>query len=368
MTHHQNRPSPNDQQWYRRVMGQFPTGVTLITATDREEPVGMVVGSFASVSLEPPLVSFYPAKTSTTWPKIEAAGSFCVNVLGAEQEMLCRAFMAKNQDVFQENAWKKSKLTSAPALEDAIAWIDCRISSVADAGDHWLVTGEVLDMDIGRPGMPMLFFRGGYGRFDGASRVATELESGSRLRALNAIRHGIESLATEFQAECVVAAIIRDEMVLLASAGEGQGIGLPTRVGERVPAKAPIGRSLLAWASDAEVQSWLQTVDIEAREGIAHSLELIRQRGYSVTVASETAQQDQLDSATPSLSSVLDPGEEWVAAEAPSVATSISVPVFDSEGRALFAIALYGIGKVHDLSAVVSALKNVAITATNSVA
>lgn len=368
MTHHQNRPSPSDQQWYRRVMGQFPTGVTLITASDDGQPVGMVVGSFASVSLDPPLVSFYPAKTSTTWPKIEAAGSFCVNILGADQEMLCRAFMAKSQDVFLENAWSRSEATSSPALEDAIAWIDCRISSVTDAGDHWLVTGEVMDMDIGRPGMPMLFFRGGYGRFDGASRVATELESGSRLRALNAIRHGIEGLAAEYQAECVVAAIIRDEMVLLASAGEARGVGLPSRVGERVPARAPIGRSLLAWASDAEAQSWLQTADAEARETIARSLDLIRERGYSVTVASEAGPHADPTPGALSLSSVLDPGEEWVSPGAPSAATSVSVPVLDVEGRALFAIALYGIGQVHDLSAVVRDLRNVASSATDTVA
>lgn len=364
MAHHPTRPAPNDQQWYRRVLGQFPTGVTLITANVDEQPVGMVVGSFASVSLDPPLVSFFPAKTSTSWPKIERAGSFCVNVLGSEQESVCRTLMSKAPDAFEQFRWAASSATGSPALEEAVAWIDCRIVSVTDAGDHWLVMGEVLDLDVGQPGMPMIFFRGGYGRFEGGSRVATELESGSRLRALNRVRPGIERLAASYDAECIVAAKINDEVVLLASAGESREVGLPSRVGERVPAIAPVGRSILAWSKEREVKDWLAAVEDERLAGEnRRALETIRSRGYSVAVQSETRETGAGNDERFDLSDALDPGEEWLGDGDPGSPSSVSVPVLDSAGSPLFAIAVYGLSAGVDIDTVVADLNEVARTA-----
>jgi flavin reductase (DIM6/NTAB) family NADH-FMN oxidoreductase RutF len=140
--------------------------VTVIAAAPDGEPVGLAVGSFCSVSLDPPLVAFCPDKTSSSWPKIEAAGSFCVNVLGEAQEDICRTFASKGSDKFAAIGWKPAG-SGSPMINDVIAWIDCDIEAVHDAGDHHIVIGRVRDLAVGRAeaGGPLLFYRGGYGRF-----------------------------------------------------------------------------------------------------------------------------------------------------------------------------------------------------------
>src|SRR3712207_9085160 len=88
---------------FRRVLGQFPTGVAVVTAMGRDgKPVGMAVGFFTSVSLEPPLAGFFPAVTSKTWPEIEAFGGFCVNILSAGQDSVCRTFSRSSADKFAD--------------------------------------------------------------------------------------------------------------------------------------------------------------------------------------------------------------------------------------------------------------------------
>ena len=154
-----------DSAKYRQVLGHFPTGVTVITAATDGEPVGMAVGSFSSVSLDPPLVAFFPDKGSSSWPKIEPTGSFCVNILGEAQEDVCRRFAMKGEDKFVGLGWTAAG-SGSPLLDGVIAWIDCDIESVTEAGDHYLVLGRVRDLAIGHDGSPLVFFRGGYGRFD----------------------------------------------------------------------------------------------------------------------------------------------------------------------------------------------------------
>jgi flavin reductase (DIM6/NTAB) family NADH-FMN oxidoreductase RutF len=157
-------PPAFDSARFRQVLGHFTTGVTVITAATDEGPVGLAVGSFASVSLDPPLVGFFPDKTSSSWPRIEAAGAFCVNVLGGDQEEVCRRFASKGDDKFAGLGWKPAR-SGAPLLDGVIAWIDCDIESVTDAGDHHFVLGRVRDLAVEHDGAPLLFFRGGYGRF-----------------------------------------------------------------------------------------------------------------------------------------------------------------------------------------------------------
>ena len=153
-----------DSAKYRQVLGHHPTGVTVITAMADDEPVGLAVGSFSSVSLEPPLVGFFATHTSSTWPKIRDAGTFCVNVLGEDQEEVCRRFAMSGGDKFAGLGWSPSALGS-PLLDGALAWIDCDLDQVVDAGDHVLVLGAVRDLGVGHDGGPLVFFRGGYGRF-----------------------------------------------------------------------------------------------------------------------------------------------------------------------------------------------------------
>jgi 3-hydroxy-9,10-secoandrosta-1,3,5(10)-triene-9,17-dione monooxygenase reductase component len=151
-----------DSAKFRQVLGHFPTGVTIITASDAA-PVGMAVGSFASVSLDPPLVGFFAGKTSTSWPRIRNAGSFCVNILAEDQEAISRAFASKEADKFAGVGWTKSS-SGSPRLNGVLAWIDCDIESVADAGDHDLVLGRVRELEVAGEGDPLVFFRGGYAR------------------------------------------------------------------------------------------------------------------------------------------------------------------------------------------------------------
>jgi 3-hydroxy-9,10-secoandrosta-1,3,5(10)-triene-9,17-dione monooxygenase reductase component len=153
-----------DAAHYRRVLGHFATGVTVITAMDGDEPTGMAANSFTSVSIDPPLVLFCAAKSSTTWPRIQAAGHFCVNVLADDQEEICRLFATKGADRFKGVGWRAGK-SGAPVLQDSLAWIDCVAEAEHEAGDHLIVVGRCLEMES-REGEPLLFYRGGYRNLD----------------------------------------------------------------------------------------------------------------------------------------------------------------------------------------------------------
>lgn len=154
-----------DPQWFRTVLGQYPTGVCAITAMDRDGRVsGMAVGSFTSVSLNPPLVAFLPDRSSTSWPKIESTGKFCVNVLSDQQLGVCKRFASKAEDKFAGLAYQLSD-NGSPILEGVVAWIDCDLHSVQDAGDHYIVIGAVRELQIESEGSALLFYRGGYGGF-----------------------------------------------------------------------------------------------------------------------------------------------------------------------------------------------------------
>jgi flavin reductase (DIM6/NTAB) family NADH-FMN oxidoreductase RutF len=144
----------------REVLGTFATGVVIVTAIGRQ-PLGFTCQSFVSVSLEPPLVSFDPARTSTTWPRIRDVGRFCVNVLAHDQHELSELFALPGADRFADVAWTPSPL-GAPILGGVSAWIDCELAAEHDAGDHTIVLGAVryLDADAGR--YPLIYYRSQY--------------------------------------------------------------------------------------------------------------------------------------------------------------------------------------------------------------
>lgn len=164
-----------DPRTFRNVLGHYPTGVCVVASrTEDGEPLGMVVGSFGSASLDPPLVSFFPARTSKTWDKIAATGRFCISVLSECQADLCRQFAGAEGERYRGVSHRLSP-GGQPILDGAVAWIDCTIHAVHDAGDHVLVLGQVTALDKhAECGGPLLFFQGGYGRFTelSAERVA----------------------------------------------------------------------------------------------------------------------------------------------------------------------------------------------------
>lgn len=131
--------------------------------SEENEPVGMAVTSFTSVSLDPPLVAFCPDKASSTWPRIEKAGRFCVNLLAHDQEGHCRSFAARGADKFAGIDFALSE-HGVPVLAGALATIECDIHSVVEAGDHWIVLGRVLALEANAERRPLLFFRSGYSR------------------------------------------------------------------------------------------------------------------------------------------------------------------------------------------------------------
>lgn len=156
-----------DSATFRHVLGHYPTGVTVITAMDEDRPVGFAIGSFASVSLEPPLVLFCSDHRSSTWPRIEAAGAFCVNILADDQIDVCRQFSSKADDKFVGIDWDPSAQSHSPRLAGVLAWIDCELEAVHPGGDHDIVVGRVLDLDLQRHDAgPLVFFQGGFGRYD----------------------------------------------------------------------------------------------------------------------------------------------------------------------------------------------------------
>jgi flavin reductase (DIM6/NTAB) family NADH-FMN oxidoreductase RutF len=121
--------------------------------------MGMTVNSFTSVSLEPPLVALCAAFTSTTWPSIRGAGSFAVTILGDQHEELCRTFSTRGAERFAGRAWARTR-AGHPTLPDGLGWLDCRITTIHEVGDHELVIAEAVEGAVTDQGHPLVFHAG----------------------------------------------------------------------------------------------------------------------------------------------------------------------------------------------------------------
>lgn len=281
---------------YRDVLGHYPTGVTVVTSLDgAAEPLGMAVGSFTAVSLDPPLVAFLPDRGSSTFPAIREAGTFCVNVLAGGQEELCRSFATKGADRFGGTKWRPAQHTGSPILEDAVAWIDCEMSDIHEAGDHLIVVGRVLDLDVQTPTLPLLFFQGGYGTFAPRSLVmATHGHLTDSVRMADVARHDFERLAAEVGLECRVFAKEEDHVVIVATAGRADGID---PVGAVLPFFPPYGFPIAAWESTETRQSWYDaaptSLSAETRRSFDEVLDAVRRTGWAPTFENEGAREAQ---------------------------------------------------------------------------
>lgn len=156
---------------FRSVLGRVPTSVVVVSGQVDGAPIGVSVGSFSSVSLDPPLVGFFIAKSSRTWPLIEPTGLFVVSVLGAHQEAVSRVFARSGADKFATVTYR-SNADGCPLIDGAAAWIECRLAGTSDAGDHVLVLGEVMRLAANGDIAPLVFLGGAYGRMsvDGGDR------------------------------------------------------------------------------------------------------------------------------------------------------------------------------------------------------
>lgn len=374
-----------DPQTYRRVLGQYPTGVCVVTAISPEHGLsGMVVGSFTSVSLDPPLIAFFPAKSSTSWPKIEAAGHFCVNILSADQEDVCRTFFATSGDKF--TGLKTTPASSgAPVIDGAVAWIDCAIDRVDDAGDHYLVMGRVLELGTATAALPLLFFQGGYGRFAPMSLAAPDSRGllTEPLRHVDLVRPLMERFATDNDCQCIATTRLDDEVVVVASAGRPQDVGEPeTLVGQRMPFAPPMGSVFAAWDGATAAETWLGlTTDLVERERHRHALRSVVARGVSLGLL--TAAQREFASTLESMAGRTEPLPRtllWgliqqlsydpvhLTDETKEAVRQISAPVFNAAGKVALALTCFGFGHPRSgIDSLSSGLLDMAAAATRRI-
>ncbi|MGY1916823.1 flavin reductase family protein [Blastococcus sp. SYSU DS0973] len=151
-----------DPRVLRDVLGHFASGVTVVTANTPDGPIGFTCQSFSSLSLDPPLVAFAPARTSRTWTRLREIGRFCVNVLAEGQDAVSQNFARSGADKFAGVPWRVSAHGS-PVLDDVVAWIDGELWAEYDGGDHTIVVARVLDLGAAPDRRPLLFHRGAYG-------------------------------------------------------------------------------------------------------------------------------------------------------------------------------------------------------------
>jgi flavin reductase (DIM6/NTAB) family NADH-FMN oxidoreductase RutF/DNA-binding IclR family transcriptional regulator len=374
-----------EPDWYRRVLGQYPTGVCVVAADEPEAgPCGMVVGSFTSVSLDPPLIAFYPAKSSTSWPRIEAAGAFCVNILGADQEDICRTFSAKAGNKFEKVPFHRTPQTGSPVIDGVVAWIDCDIAAVQDAGDHVIVLGRVRELDLERPGLPLLFFQGGYGRFSPHSLAASDAGGSltTPLRYVDLMRPLLEDIARDLRCRCLAGARIGDEVIIVASAGYSRdSIDATTPVGQRLPYLPPSGSIFAAWDTDDEQERWLRHATAATWEQHRGALRLVRARGYSLGLLSpaqrefasalEAMAQAQSAPQHTSMSDLIpqlsyDPPD--LTPQTLGLVRQITAPVFDAGNQVALALTIFGYGAPPDGSPrLIEALLAAASAATRQI-
>lgn len=350
-----------DPSRFRQVLGQYPTGVVVVTAVDATgTAIGMTVGSFTSVSLDPPLVAFLPDKGSSSWRALRESGErFCVNVLDAAQEDVCRAVAMRKTDKFADISWRPSP-GGNPIIDGAVAWIDCVTEQVHDAGDHQIVVGRVRALDLGEGDSPLLFFRGGYGSFVPHSLAAADADLLDQLRLVDLARVHLEDLAERFDTEVTAIALVREELVLAASAGHAEIATGPTRVGQRLPFAAPLGSCYAAYGDDALRERWLSRIAGHLTEAQLERLrgvpDVVRERGYAIALGhSEQSNLERISSLVheraPEVSAetlrdamvrVTDGYNPPVPTDRSVELRSLSAPVFGRDGAVALTLTLWG--------------------------
>lgn len=156
---------PIDSSEFRRILGHWVTGVSVVAARAADgSPCGLTANAVASLSLQPPLVLVCVDHGADSHDCIRDAGAFSLNILAGDQERLARRFAAWDIARKFDGVGYHQEVTGAPVLDDALAWVDCRVWQSLAAGDHTVFIGEVVGGDA-REGTPLLYYRGGYGRF-----------------------------------------------------------------------------------------------------------------------------------------------------------------------------------------------------------
>lgn len=160
-------PMVDNGRTFRQALGQFATGVTVVTTNTADGPLGMTANSFSSVSMEPPLVLWSPSKYSRRYPHFDQSDYFAIHVLSAEQNEICGGF-AKSSNAFEGLEWGYGA-ENVPLIDNCLARFECKKHACHDGGDHIIMVGEVLRASMSE-GAPLLFFGGGFGSFDASKK------------------------------------------------------------------------------------------------------------------------------------------------------------------------------------------------------
>ena len=157
------RPDAGNARAFRHALGSFPTGVTIVTCQSELGPLGITANSFSSVSLEPPLVLWSPARASRRFAAFEAAQHFAIHILGEDQQHFCTTFATEGGN-FSDLDWHTSD-AGVPLINGCPTRFECSRHAVHDGGDHAIIVGQVDTVTV--QGGPSLVFSGGsFGRFN----------------------------------------------------------------------------------------------------------------------------------------------------------------------------------------------------------
>lgn len=277
-----------DAASFRYVMGHYPTGVVVVTAMVDGAPVGMVLGTFSSVSLDPPLVSFMPTRTSNTWAVLDRATEYVINVLAHDQQEVCLAMARRDPDKFDKVAWSPSPVNGAPVLEGAVSVVVCTPDQKIDAGDHLIVLCAVQHVEVRRQANPLLFFQGGYGSFSAHSMLArVETSLVPKVMRAQVGQAEMDALAEQLDCEsAILVEVSEDEMVTAATAYGPSGV-VVERLGEIIPITPPVGDLYVAFEHADAQERWVQkalTKDEVIRDIYRDRLALARRRRWSMSL------------------------------------------------------------------------------------
>lgn len=314
-----------DPMKFREVLGHYPTGVTAVTGiADDGEPCAMVVGTFTSVSLDPPLVAFMPTRSSFTFEKLRTAKSLAINILAHDQEQLCRRLAKPQADKLRNEAWSLSA-GGAPVLDGIVASIDCSIEQVVEGGDHFIVLCAVQDLNVHRSIAPLVFFQGGYGGFAmGSFMIRADQDLAPTIARAQALRSDVEALAVEIGGEVTLFTRQGDDAIAVLSA-VGAETDIISPLGSHYPLIPPLGDAFIAWSSLQDQQAWLSKAFGATEEELAtlrRRLEEARRRGWSLSLDAP-GRRDLLEAAI---------GEYGVGDQLPAKQREISQRIVKSAG------------------------------------
>ncbi|CAM5488636.1 flavin reductase [Eoetvoesiella caeni] len=286
-----------DSDKFRGLLGNYPTGVAVVTGLgSSREPLGMVVGTFTSVSLAPPLVAFLPMKSSRTFDGLRnASPRFCINILAADQEGICRTLAAPGERKFDAVDWHASPAGN-PVIDGVVAWIDCEYVNIVDGGDHHIVLGAVKSMGLERDALPLLFFQRGYGRFSAEPLLAgCERQVLKSVRLAEAARDEIETVAREHTAVCSVVAGVGADSVYVAVADHSPDQRGKHRLGNRAPLAPPLGALFVDSPGAITEDQWLCRLGKNSDDVVSKAkaqLARVRRRGWSISLLGELAPEE----------------------------------------------------------------------------